>query len=73
MKYVDMHADDISQLTLDTKTGSLVVTFPTSLETLQVQLHFSPQATRKLWEQLVRMQQALETIVEGMPPSNVRH
>lgn len=65
--------DDISQLTLQTNSGALEITVPTSQAGLELRFCLSPEATRGLYELLSRMQQALETDIEGAPPSGARH
>ena len=65
--------DDIGQLTLQTDSGELQMTLPTSQAGLEVQFRLSPAATRGLYELLVQMQQALETDIEGAPPTGARH
>ncbi len=73
MDYFTLDIDDVSQLTLEAKTGGLQVLLKTAQAGPQVRLLLTPEASRKLWSLLDASQQALETVVEGAPPSGARH
>lgn len=67
---------DISQLTLQTKSGSLDVVIPVfqgGQGEAGLLFRFSPEAARQLYELLGKAQQFLETEIAGDVPSNVRH
>lgn len=76
-KCFDVWIDEVNQLQLSTQTGALIV-----LATLRtkhgppgalVQFHFDPPVARQLYDALVQVQQTLEKVAEGTPPTDTRH
>lgn len=72
MNWTNIEINDVAQLKLDAREGTLEIRVPSSRPELEFQFRLSREVTRYLYVQLSRMQTILETGVEGSPPSGVR-